>query len=242
MSEQVLAPVAEPAPEPGTGPAPVATLEATQPTSQPEKSVNPTINESYRKAKSHRPWVRRFEREGREVYDNQAQILAAMALEPGMRVADVGAGTGLFSVPFARQVGSTGKVYAVDVMPYFLDHLRKKAKKKQLSQLEVVEAKERAVGLAPGSVDLVFFSDSYHHIEYPRTYLETVFAALKPGGSVVLIDYRRDAELNGDWILKHVRADQATVVAEFEAAGFELVETRDKLLKENYYVRFRRPG
>lgn len=175
------------------------------------------------------------------MFDNRDKILAAIDLKPGMRVADIGAGTGIFSVPFAERVGATGKVYAVDVMPYFLQHIGEKAAKAGLKHLQPVQAGERATGLAPNSIDLAFFSDSYHHIEFPRTYLADLYAALAPGGEVVLIDYRRDEGINGTWILEHVRADRQTVIAEFQAAGFELTESRDELLRENYYIRFRRP-
>ncbi|MCA9692833.1 MAG: class I SAM-dependent methyltransferase [Myxococcales bacterium] len=225
-----VAPV--PAPAPVVAPEPAPRVE--------EVSVHPGINDAYQKEQRVGPWVRRLERDGREVHDRRVDILRALALQPGMAVADVGAGTGLFTLEFARAVGDRGRVYAVDVMPKFLEHIDHKAARAGLSQVRTVQAGERDVGLDEAAVDLVFMSDVYHHIEYPRAYLASLRRALRPGGRLVLIDFRREEGQSDAWILEHVRAGQAQVVREFTEAGFVL-EQEVELLRENYFLRFRRP-
>jgi predicted methyltransferase len=88
-------------------------------------------------------------------------------------------------------------------------------------------------------VDLAFTSDTYHHLEYPRSTLASIHRALRPGGELVVVDYRREPGKSPAWILGHVRAGQEEVAKEIEAAGFKRVETPE-FLKENYLMRFRK--
>jgi predicted methyltransferase len=101
---------------------------------------------------------------------------------------------------------------------------------------------QRDVALPPDSVDVIFVADTYHHFEYPQQMLETMHAALRPGGMLFLIDFRRVPGVSTNWIMGHVRAGRTTVIAEVEAAGFNLVD-EPLLLRGNYFLRFRRnPG
>lgn len=203
------------------------------------RSVHPGINAPYRAADAARTWSRRFERDGREVHDHQAQIVAALGLRPGQAVADVGAGTGLFTLAFAAQVGPGGVVYAVDLIPEFLAHIGDKVERAGLTQVKLVQASERSAGLPPASVDLIFMSDAYHHLEYPQHVLATLRAALRPGGSLWVIDFQREAS-SARAMRRHVRAGKAQVLQELAQAGFVLVEELP-LLRENYVLHLR-PG
>lgn len=200
-------------------------------------SVYPGINAPYRTRGAARTWSRRFERDGREVHDHQAQILAALELRPGMAVADVGAGTGLFTLAFAAAVGPSGTVYAVDLIPEFLAHIRVKLQKASIGHVQLVQASDRSSELPPASVDLVFMSDAYHHLEYPQHVLATLRAALRPGASLWVIDFQRDAS-SDPGMRRHVRAGKALVLQELTQAGFELVRELP-LLKENYVLELR---
>ena len=102
-----------------------------------------------------------------------------------------------------------------------------------------VLATDRSSQLPAASVDRIFICDTYHHFEYPQAMLSTLHAALKPGGRLVVIDYERIAGRSSSWILGHVRAGRATVIAEVEAAGFALLRSHD-FLRENYFLEFRR--
>jgi predicted methyltransferase len=183
-----------------------------------------------------------FEGESREIARRREQIAAALELSPGMAVADVGAGTGLFLEPFAKRVGPAGRLYAVEISPRFREHLAERARKAGLAQVEVIAASERSSQLAPGSIDLAFVCDTYHHFEFPEPTLASLKEALRPGGALVVIDFERIPGKTSDWILEHVRAGKAEVIREIEAAGFALErEIRIEGLSDNYVLRFRRP-
>lgn len=185
-------------------------------------------------------FVKRFETESREVFSSRQEILKAVQLEPGMAIADIGSGTGLYIGPFSKAVGDQGKVYAVDISPNFVKHLRKRVKDEHLANAEVVLCTDRDVNLKPNSVDRVFICDVYHHFEYPESSLASIRAALRPGGQLILIDFRNDGEgERGEWLKGHVRAPKSVFKQEIIDAGFTFKEEVDiKGFHENYFLRF----
>ena len=158
-----------------------------------------------------------------------------------MTVADVGAGTGLFTRLFAAAVAPAGMVYATDIAPNFLKHIEKTCRDAGIKNVKTVLATADCSGLAPDSVDVVFLCDVYHHFEFPKKTLASLHAALKPGGQLILVDYRREKGKTPDWIFKHVRAGKEVFTGEIEAAGFKL-QDEEKFLKENYMLHFQRVG
>ncbi len=187
-------------------------------------------------------WTERFETESREIYVARAAIVDALGLRPGMTAADIGAGTGLFLAPFAHAVGAEGRVYAVEISPRFLEHLRARAAREGLEQVQVVTGSEISPELPPGSVDVAFVCDTYHHFTHPQAMLAGLRHALRPGGALVVIDFERVPGQTRDWILEHVRAGKDTFRSEIEAAGFVLEdEVEIDVLEENYMLIFRRP-
>jgi len=205
-----------------------------------EESVRPGINAPYEKP-NFGEWVERFEKEGREVYDKRREIVAATGVQPEMTVADVGAGTGLFTKLFAAETGSRGRVLAVDISPVFVENIQRIAKEQGLPQVEAILGTPTDTLLPAGSVDLVFTSDAYHHFEYPKAMLRSIGESLRPGGTLVVVDFERVPGKSADWILSHVRAGKGTVIKEIESAGFELVEEKP-FLRDNYFLKFRRKG
>ncbi len=203
-------------------------------------TVELDINDDYDAQTDARVWAKRFEREGREVHDHRDEIIQLLKLTPGMAVADVGAGSGLFTLALAEVVGDKGKVYAVDVQAYFLDHIGQKAKKKGLSNVELVRATHDAVGLPAGSIELALMSDVYHHIEHPADYLASLHAALRPGGRLVVIDYARIEGVSDAWLLDHIRAGPQEFRAEIESAGFVLLHSHEGVLSQNFFFEFER--
>jgi len=203
-----------------------------------EDSVRPGINRHYENADVGY-WREVFERGGREIYDRRFDILEAVAPTPGMSVADVGAGTGFFSLMFAQAVGERGRVYAVDISPEFVAAIGERAR--DIGVVNVVPVLNRAddVGLPASSVDLVFICDTYHHFEYPKGMLSSIHQALKAGGEMVVVDFRRVPGESSSWVMSHVRAGEDRVREEIEAAGFDFVEQRD-FMRTQYFLRFRK--
>ena len=184
-------------------------------------------------------WFGRFEVESREVYHCRKDIVSALGLKPGMAVADIGAGTGLFMEPFAKAVGDRGKVYAVDISESFVKGLKRRATELKLSQVEAVLCKEDAVSLKAESIDLAFVCDTYHHFEYPKSTLASIYQALKPGGRLVVIDFERIPGVSRDWILGHVRAGKEVFASEIKSAEFKQIkEVEIDGFKENYCLVF----
>lgn len=207
-----------------------------------EQSVKPGINGEYLKPDlDPSQWVERFEREGREIYDQRHEILDAARLRPGMEVADIGAGTGLFTPLMAAEVGPRGRVYAVEIVPEFLKLIEQRAAEARLDNIQTVLGTERSVELPPGSIDLAFLCDVYHHFEYPQNSLASIHRALRRNGELFVVDFKRIPGVSSEWILNHVRAGQEEVTREIEAAGFRKVEELS-FLKDNYVVRFRKVG
>lgn len=182
-------------------------------------------------------WVGRFERPGREVYDRREDIVAATGVKPGMSVADVGAGTGLYTRLFSAAVGEKGRVYAVDISQVFVDNILRISREQGQNNVTGVVNTSHSVSLPDRSVDLVFICDTYHHFEYPMEMMRSIRTALKPGGSMVVVDFRKIPGLSTPWVMGHVRANEAVFVGEIESAGFRLVEDND-FLRTNYFLRF----
>lgn len=188
-------------------------------------------------------WLGKFEVESREVYAARDAIVAVLGLTQGDRIADVGSGTGLFLEPMSRGVGPAGRVYAVDISPRLVEFIERRVAEEDLANVAVVRSTETSTMLPPASVGHVFVCDTYHHFERYPEMLASIRDALLPGGWLTVVDFERIPGVSREWLLEHVRADKETVRDEIEAAGFEFVDEVDlPALRENYLLRFRRPG
>jgi 3-mercaptopyruvate sulfurtransferase SseA len=201
-----------------------------------EKSVRPGINKPF-KNPNVPEYIGKFETESREIFAQRKEIVAACNLKPGMVVADIGAGTGLFTRLFAKQVGATGKVYAVDIARPFIEHIEKTCTEADIKNVVGVVCTADSVRLPAKSIDLAFICDVYHHFEFPFRTMASIHEALRPGGRVIVIDFHRIEGKSREWVLNHVRAGQEVVVKEIESSGFKKVAEK-KFLKENYYIEF----
>jgi predicted methyltransferase len=204
-----------------------------------DKSVNPGINKQFENPTANE-FITRFERDGRDPYDHRFQVIEAIDLKPGMTVADIGAGTGLFTRLFSPLVGPQGKVFAVDIAENFVKHIERQAQADGLTNIVGVVCTSDSANLPPASIDLAFICDAYHHFEYPHKTMRSIHDALKPGGVVILIDFQRIPGVSSDFVMSHVRADQDVFTKEIVESGFKQVEERKGLLKESYFVRFRK--
>lgn len=136
-------------------------------------------------------WLERQEREREE---RGSRLLRALAIQRGMQVADVGAGTGWYTRRLAPLVGASGKVFAVDVQPQMVAMLRQLAARDGYANVVPVQGGERDPMLAAGSIDLALMVDVYHELEYPAEMLDALRKALKPDGRLVFVEYRAEDE------------------------------------------------
>jgi len=187
-------------------------------------------------------FVERFEVESREVYHARDDIMRHLNLKPGERIADVGAGTGYYSLLMADAVGDTGWVYAVEISPRFVEHLAKLFDQHKKTNVTTVMCNDNSVCLPPGSVDAAFICDVYHHFEHPEQTMTSIFEAMAPGGHLIVIDFERIVGVAREWTLCHVRAGKQTFIDEIQSVGFELaVERKVPGFKETYYLEFLKP-
>ena len=202
-----------------------------------EASVAPTINQNFKSdALDVEGWATRFSGESREAFHARNDVVKAMALKPGETIADVGAGTGIYTRLFAQAVGPTGTVTATDLAPKFLSYIAANAAKDGLKNVRTLQAGDRTSNLSPSSVDVIFHSDVYHHFEYPMIMNADLRRALKPGGRLYVLEMEKEGGNT-----THVRAPKDAVIAEIEKSGFTLVEqVKVPGLKENYLLHFRK--
>ncbi len=180
------------------------------------ESLAPGINERFRQQPDMS--IKQFDFTSRDP-GQQKEILDACELKPGMDVADIGAGSGVHARLFAEKVLPSGKVYAVDIVQEFLDHIEKTCSEKEINNVQCVLGSDTSSNLEPSSVDLVFTCDTYHHFEYPFEMMASIHKALRPNGRFIIIDFK---DKSG-----HVRADSKTVIEEIKRAGFRLIDSKD---------------
>ena len=153
-------------------------------------------------------------------------------------MADIGAGTGYFSLPMAQRVPE-GRVLAVDIQQEMLDIVADRAAENSVDNVELILAREDDPGLPTDSVNLVLLVDAYHEFYHPYEVMSAVFRSLRPGGRVVLIEYR--AEDPAVPIKRLHKMSQEQAIRELDAVGLRWVETRDMLPQQHFMV-FEKPA
>ena len=182
-------------------------------------------------------WLVRPEREREEQPD---RVVAALRIPKGATVIDLGAGVGYFTWRLANQVGPEGRVIATDVQPEMLEMLGKNMRSHGIRNVEAVLATQRDAQLPTDSnADLVLLVDVYHELTYPALTMQQVLRALKPGGRLVLVEYRKEDPSIPIHPLHKMSVEGARF--EIEPTGFEFVEVLDFLPSQHIIV-FRRPA
>jgi ubiquinone/menaquinone biosynthesis C-methylase UbiE len=158
-----------------------------------------------------------LERKEREMEENTSLLLKNLAVKPGMVIADIGAGSGYQSALLSKMVGS-GKVFAVDVEPEMIAYLNERIKQEKLSHIVPVLSTEQNVSLPENSIDMMLLVDVYHEFSYPYEMTVSMLAALKPGGKLVLVEFRSE---DPTVPIKTIhKMSEAQAIKEFKAAGF----------------------
>ena len=168
---------------------------------------------------AHRAYLDSDERRS---YLNPKRIFTRFGLSKGMRVADIGAGTGFFAIPAARIVGPTGKVYAVDLVPEMLEELQAKLAREPVPNLEALRSTEDRIPLADGSVDFAFLACVLHELDGPGTLLECR-RILTPVGRLGIVDWKKEEMEFGPPKAHRLDEDEARSV--LRDAGFHPVKT-----------------
>jgi ubiquinone/menaquinone biosynthesis C-methylase UbiE len=125
----------------------------------------------------------------RFLFENPDAILSEVGVNPGQVVADIGCGTGFFTLPLARSVGETGKVYALDTSPMMIMELRKRTK--HVKQVKPIHSQENRFPIKDGSLDFALLVNMIHELENWRRFLKEVHRVLKPGGRICVIDWKK---------------------------------------------------
>jgi SAM-dependent methyltransferase len=172
-------------------------------------------------------WAKEFDNPERDAWQKPEEVLDALHLQPTSLVADIGAGTGYFSVRIAKRVPE-GKIFAADVEPDMVRYLGARAEREHLANLTPVQARTDATNL-PEPVELILVVDTYHHIDDRTRYFAALQSSLRPGGRLVIIDFKADSP-NGP--PTHHRISPKRVGEELTAAGYMLAETIDFLPRQ----------
>lgn len=159
-----------------------------------------------------------LERKEREMEENTSLLLKNLAVKPGMLIADIGAGSGYHSAKLSKMVGS-GNVFAVDVEQEMIAFLQARIKREKLSQIVPVLCTEKSVSLSENTIDLILLVDVYHEFSYPYEMALSMFSSLKPGGKLVLVEFRSEDDEVPIKTIHKMSENQA--VKELKIAGFK---------------------
>ena len=176
-------------------------------------------------------WLDRPEREEEEQPD---KALEAIGIRRGMAVADVGAGSGFMSFKMAKLVGPSGKVYANDIQPEMLEILSTRARQNKITNVETVLGTDRDPKLPASAIDLILLVDVYHEFSHPQEMLDRMRESLKPGGRLVLLEYRKEDPAVP--IRPEHKMSVAEVRAELEPEGFQFDQTIEVLPRQHILI------
>ncbi len=179
--------------------------------------------------------LKRFSYEGvdRDSWQKPDRVLEALDIRPGAEIADLGAGGGYFTFRLADAVGPRGKVYAVDVDDEMLAYISDRSAREARRNVDAVLALPNDPRLPRDGVDLIFISNTYHHIQDRPAYFARVRRFLRESGRIAIIDFNRESWL--PWISGHWTPSDV-IREEMEAAGYRLVQAHEFLPCQSFMV------
>ncbi len=198
----------------------------------------PSMDEMHRLHQDSKAYIAALEDPARDAYQKPHEVVMALGLQDGERVADIGSGPGYFTLRIARHVGAGGRVTAVDISPDMILELNKRVRDAALDNVRTILALPDDPLLAPASLDLVFICDTWHHIGNHVRYLGLLEKTLRPGGRVVIVDYQKRETPVGPPL--EIRLSRESVVKEFEQSGWRLVQ-EPTFLPYQYFLAFSPP-
>ncbi len=205
-------------------------------TLQAQDTQTKKMEEVHRLHQDPKAYIASLEDPARDEWQKPHEVVMALGLKPGETIADIGAGSGYFALRFANHVGPNGKVYAVDISPDMILHMNRRIRDMRLNDIETVLAAPDDPLLQDSSVDRIFICDTWHHIENHAHYLAVLKKALKPGGQIVMVDFKKtDIPVGPPAEMKIARAD---LLREMETNGFRLAQEHT-FLPYQYFMVFR---
>lgn len=180
-------------------------------------------------------YIAMLEGPARDAYQKPDEVVRALGLKPGESVADIGSGSGYFSLRLARAVGEAGHVYAVDIDPDLVRYLNRRIRDSGLRNVQTILSEPDDPLLPDRSIDRFLIVNTWHHIENQERYLALLKKLLKPGGQIVMIDYqKRELPVGPPMAMKIARAD---LVRQMADNGFRLVKEH-AFLPYQYFLVF----
>jgi arsenite methyltransferase len=174
-----------------------------------------------------------YEGVNRDEWQQPQRVMDVLNIRPGDQVADLGSGGGYFTFKFAEAVGPAGKVYAVDIDRDMVDLIAKRARQENASNVDVILARPDDPLLPQAGVDLIFSSNTYHHIENRVAYFSNLRKYVRPDGRVAIIDFDRRAWLEG--LLRHYTPSEF-LKREMEQAGYSLQQELEFLDRQSFLI------
>lgn len=188
--------------------------------------------------RSAEEWIKTLDSQTRLQSLKVDEVVAALKLKPGMTVADIGAGTGIFTIPLAAATRPGGKVYAVDLDEGLLKHIKERAAAQNAPNVETIKGAFTDPNLPNGSLDLAFICDVLHHIQDRAPYIKALAADLKPGGRIAVVDFK--PEMGGHRGQPEMQVSPEQANGFMTAAGLKQVE-EIKLFEDKYFVIWAKP-
>lgn len=182
-------------------------------------------------------WTRTLDGPQRIASMKIAEIVAALKLQPGQTVADIGAGTGLFEVPLATAVGPKGKVYAVEIDAGFFPEITRRAADAQVTNVETVLGRFTDPALPVRNIDVAFFNDVIHHVDKRADYLKTLAGYLAPSGRIAIVDF--EAGKGPHRTQPELEVAREQLVGWMKDAGLTQVDDI-KLFDDRYFLVFKK--
>src|SRR5579871_5154788 len=176
-------------------------------------------------------WAKTFDDPARDAWQMPYRVIAALKLKPGQSVADIGAGTGYFTVRLARSAAMP-KVFAVDIEPSMVSYIRSRAAKEGLKNIVAVQGSADSANL-PEPVDVILIVDTYHHIGNRPAYFRKLAKSLKPGGRLAIIDFKPDSPEGPP---KEFRFPPEKFKTELAGAGYAISEQLDFLPRQQFLI------
>lgn len=197
-----------------------------------------TPDHTHRRPNDIKQYLEHLDRTERDQYQQPAQVIETLRLEPGMAIADLGAGSGYFTRRFAEAVTAGGRVYAVDVEPDMLAYVKHSLTRLQVPHnVEFILAETDNPKLPSQSVDLIFVCNTMHHLNDRARYFRNVQPALRPGGRIAIIDFYPDERSGQLGFPKRHLVSRETVLKELTEAGYRL-EREHTFLQKQYFLEF----